>query len=633
METATELKPLKTLDSWVNPTTGVGGAGDKSAGFTFVPGTDRLWTGHNLAELYEVDDICARIVDALPAAVFERGWRLEENLDPAQSEAVRDALDRYAVQRQLQRTRRWARLYGGAALYIGCDDGPQEARLEYGGRLHFLQPYERDELQPHRYYDDPLSPKFGEASHYRLTPMRSAAVGPSIIIHESRLVIMHGVDTTPRKRAQNNGWGTSVLLRPMKAIQQFHAAYAIVLSLLGDANQNVYKWKGLADLLLRGQEDVLEARMRLMDRIRSTVHGIAVDADEEDFVRSQINVSGMDAVLDKYAVRIAAAAIMPVTVLLGQSPAGMNATGESDLRNWYSQVEIERREVFTPGLERVMRVLFRASNGPTGGQEPSTWSIKFNPLWAPTPREEADIRSVNAQTDQVYVEMQVLKPSDVAKARFTGDTDKQPLLTAEDIASLETAETTSVVTGAGAGDEGVELAPTQQAALITLNEARAQRGLEPWPDATEGAMTVAEFEATLKSKGAVVGEVEGKVEGAAVEGTPVAIATEDDAVEGIVADVPTIDETIAAIAAKMTEHGVDRCEHGIVNRCIRCGIERVRDFELGGDGRPVWRILWRPIGAQGYGAAPRVAAVPEPPVELETEPADARRSASPEAPA
>jgi phage-related protein (TIGR01555 family) len=463
-------KPLDTLDSWVNPTTGVGGAGDKSAGFAFVPGTDRFWTSLVLCELYEVDDISARIVDALPEAAFERGWRLEENLPAEQSEAVRDALDQFQVQKQLVRTRKWARLYGGAALYIGSDDGPQDSPLRYGGRVHFFQPYERDELQPWLYYDDPLSPKFGEPSHYRLTPIRNVATAPTVLIHESRLVVMHGVDTTPRKRAQNNGWCSSVLIRPMKAIQQFHAAFAIVLSLLGDANQNVYKWKGLADLLLRGQEPIIEARMRLLDKIRSTVRGIAVDADEEDFIRSQINVTGMDGLLDKYAIRVSSSAKMPVTVLMGTSPAGMNATGESDLRNWGSQVDVEKRDHFTPGLERCVRVLFRASNGPTGGVEPDTWSVKFPPLFAPTPREEAEIRSINAQTDQVYVDMQVLTPAQIAKARFTGDTEQQtPLVTPEDIQALEGVERPPAsFPGAAAGDAALDSEDEGQVPLTDI---------------------------------------------------------------------------------------------------------------------------------------------------------------------
>lgn len=60
---------------------------------------------------------------------------------------------------------------------------------------------------------------------------------------------------------------------------------------------------------------------------------------------------------------------------------------------------------------------------------------------------------------------------------------------------------------------------------------------------------------------------------------------------------PPTDEAASALAAKMTEHGVTRCEHGSSNRCRLCGVERVRDFIPGEDGEHAWQIAWRPIAA------------------------------------
>jgi SPP1 gp7 family putative phage head morphogenesis protein len=60
-------------------------------------------------------------------------------------------------------------------------------------------------------------------------------------------------------------------------------------------------------------------------------------------------------------------------------------------------------------------------------------------------------------------------------------------------------------------------------------------------------------------------------------------------------DLP--DEDIARLAAKMTALGVAQCAHGKTNRCRICGIERVRDVELGADNEPVWSVAWKPIGS------------------------------------
>lgn len=71
---------------------------------------------------------------------------------------------------------------------------------------------------------------------------------------------------------------------------------------------------------------------------------------------------------------------------------------------------------------------------------------------------------------------------------------------------------------------------------------------------------------------------------------PIEISSERFASEG-----PLEDGAAQALADKMTEFGVSRCEHGASNRCRLCGVERVRDFDVGADGAQTWRVLWRPI--------------------------------------
>jgi hypothetical protein len=65
------------------------------------------------------------------------------------------------------------------------------------------------------------------------------------------------------------------------------------------------------------------------------------------------------------------------------------------------------------------------------------------------------------------------------------------------------------------------------------------------------------------------------------------------------ADGPLSDEAAAALAQKMTDFGVARCEHGSSNRCRLCGVERVRDFQVGLDGAQTWSVIWRAIQKTG----------------------------------
>jgi uncharacterized protein len=109
-------------------------------------------------------------------------------------------------------------------------------------------------------------------------------------------------------------------------------------------------------------------------------------------------------------LRLAAAARMPVSLLMGQAPAGMNATGESDTRFFYDHVCAEQ-EALKPKLEGLVKIL--------AGDEDIRVSIDFPALWQMTDREKAELRRMEAETDRIYLQEGVLLPEEVAIKRFS----------------------------------------------------------------------------------------------------------------------------------------------------------------------------------------------------------------------
>ena len=53
----------------------------------------------------------------------------------------------------------------------------------------------------------------------------------------------------------------------------------------------------------------------------------------------------------------------PMTKLFGRSPAGMNATGESDLKNYYDYVDSQREAKVRPVLQKLLPVLAMSAWG------------------------------------------------------------------------------------------------------------------------------------------------------------------------------------------------------------------------------------------------------------------------------
>lgn len=162
----------------------------------------------------------------------------------------------------------------------------------------------------------------------------------------------------------------------------------------------------------------------------------------------------------------------------------------------------------------------------------------------------------------------------------------------------------------------LQITPTDLATIVTVNQALASVGLPPRMD-EDGFLTIAEFKAKHAESiaaGSAAGSgkppptppvppealapppmMPGASEGQSVpaNGPPALPPDAGDAPPPGVVQQTSKDQA-AALAAKMTEHGVEACEHGKQNRCWLCGIERARDFEPGEDG-PEWKVAWQPI--------------------------------------
>ncbi len=410
-------------DSWQNMLTGHGTARDKTT-FTMFQQDNQL-DFPTLEALYHNEDLAARIVDAVPEQMFREGFEVQVEDDAEASEGIEQQLHELAATEVLEETAIWARLYGGGAAFVGAQDGrePQEALSEKTVRaVTFLQVIDRFSLWPNTWYSDPDKPKFGMPETYRIFTPTVAGVTPpvNVIIHESRLITFPGARTSIRKRRVNFGWEDSVLQRPNQVLQQFGLSWAAATHLLSDAAQGVYKVKNLLDMIAGQNKEALMDRMAVVDQTRSTARMLLVDAENEDFTRTPTPFAGVAEMLDRSMQRLAAAARMPVTVLMGMAPAGLNATGESDIRQWYDQIRTLQHHVAKPRVKRLATILMLAKEGPTGGDVPN-FGVHFKPLWQPTALEESQRRLAGAQADDIYLGYGVTLPEEVRESRFGGD--------------------------------------------------------------------------------------------------------------------------------------------------------------------------------------------------------------------
>jgi phage-related protein (TIGR01555 family) len=419
-------KMLERWDSWANALTGIGTGRDKTTVTTFE--ADAQQNLATLEALYHNEDMAARICDEIPEMMLREGYEICAD-DQDSAGEVCDELTRLGASEAFVEGATWGRLYGGAAIWVGANDGQSsEAPLNEANirTIDFLHVIDRTCLSPATYYDDPAGLKFGEPETYRiLVPFGVSPFGvistTNLVIHESRLVLFRGARTSPRRRRAQQGWDDSVLQRCFQILQMFAMNWASASQLMSDASQGVYKIKGLFDMLSGGNKDQLLQRMQIVDQTRSTARMLMVDADSEDFDRKPTPFAGIPDMLDRSAMRLAAAAGMPMTVLFGMSPGGLNATGESDVRGWYDKIASKREQYLRPRFERLIKLVMLAKQGPTSGTELENWSLDFPPLWQMTATEESEVRYKVAQADQIYLLQSVVTAEEIATSRFTSD--------------------------------------------------------------------------------------------------------------------------------------------------------------------------------------------------------------------
>ncbi len=421
---------LTRADGWENVILGLGGAKDPSVYTSFVARTQL--TEPVLEALYVQDHFAARIVEALPREAMRPGWSLSLPGDPADTADVRDRFatreDELGVAAEMAQGACWGRLFGGALTWIGADDGRPPylpLREDVIESVRWLHTFDRRDVVVHGYYSDPAHPRFREPEVYRVRPQVAAgATGPAAIepggalVHASRAVVWGGQPTTEARRIELAGWDDSVLERCWDALRQTGEDYGAKSLLLGRIAQAIYKIKNLYALIAGKQMDVLTARMGMLEASRSRARAILLDT-EEDFINVTQPVAGVDSLIDRGVLRLAAAAQMPVSVLLGQSAGVLKDAGQGELELWAAQVEAWRTLELRRRHERIARLMLLAKDGPTNGAEPDKWEIKYRALREPTAKERAEVRKLQMETDALGVDKGFFPPEVVALQRFS----------------------------------------------------------------------------------------------------------------------------------------------------------------------------------------------------------------------
>lgn len=370
-------------------------------------------------------DVAARVIEMIPDEEVREGFEVKvADADKDAVESVEARIEELDLSAAWVRARCYERAYGGAAIWPVVNDGASDLSQPLDprqvDRVRGLVVLEALELQPRTWYGDATSLDFGRPETYWMQRHAEAGVTQvRVPIHESRLVLFPGRRVTQAAvPGARPGWGDSELQRVAPIVRDFDAAYSATAALMSDFAQGVFKIGGLDELVRHDSEGAVK-RLLSMDYQRSALRAVVID-DKDDFSRTSTPVSGLPELLDRHAQRLSAATGIPVTRLMGKSPAGLQATGDADDRAFYDLIASGQRSRQRQ-VERLVWFVLVENAGPFKGQEPDAWCVEWRPLWQASDKEEAERRYLVAQADEIYVKSGVLSPDEVAEQRFGGD--------------------------------------------------------------------------------------------------------------------------------------------------------------------------------------------------------------------
>jgi uncharacterized protein len=368
------------------------------------------------------------------------GHSQNDNADLAKS--VEDYAHNLACIPRLREATIFGRAYGGGILVMGLDDGQDvqepldEAKIK---SIKYLTWIDRRFVVAYTYYEE-LGPKFGEVEVYNvINPFGNQK---NTLIHESRVLRFEGAPVDLLMRRRLAGWTLSVLQAPYDTLRQFDTSFQAIANLMSDMSQAVMKINGLANLISTDQK-TLQTRMQMVDISRSSARMLYIDAENEEFSREPTPLTGVADTLQIQMLRLAAAAEMPVAILFGREPSGLNATGDADFRRFYDMIAGDQKDVLEPKLKRLYTLICLAKDSPTKGVLPGgPMQFVWHKLYEPSELEQSTIRFNMANADSLYVEMGALLPEEVAMSRFRNgdlnlDTEIQDHLRRAKIAAAE----------------------------------------------------------------------------------------------------------------------------------------------------------------------------------------------------
>ena len=398
---ADKQAPTATMDAFSNPAARTGFGTMDLLQATEYPMTRMTQNYQALPRLYRENWIVQNIIATIPNDIMRKWYEIKSGVGPDYIDRMTRLERKTQIRKKLLLGMYWGRLYGGAAgiiLIKGHNDMSQPLDLNTVMPDSFLGLQILDRwsgiFPEGSIVSDPEDPDYGLPEYYTI---REEETGNTAVrVHHSRVIRFIGRELPWMEQIVEQYWGESEIEAIYNEIVKRDNVSANIAALTFRANINYLESDGLDQLLGSANTRAQQNFWNLMraQSIMESNFGTRVINKGDVMHNTQYTFTGLPDVYDRMMMDVAGAARTPVTKLFGRSPAGMNATGESDLNNYYDYIDGLRETELRPIIERLLPIAALSA----WGEIPDDLDIVFPLMQTPDAEKTAEMgeRKTNA---------------------------------------------------------------------------------------------------------------------------------------------------------------------------------------------------------------------------------------------
>ncbi len=359
-----------------------------------------------LEAAYRGSWIVGQVVDSVAEDMTRAGVDVTSNESEQDMKDLQNAISRLQIWQSIQSLIKWGRLYGGAIGVLQIKgqklDTPLDLETVGEGQFQGIVVFDRWQLNPILSPVIDSGPEMGLPAMYQivnnptsLDPKAPTATG-QVSVHHSRCIRYTGIDLPYFQAITEMMWGESILERLWDRLISFDNVTMSSASLVDRANLRTVGIDGFREIIAAGgpAKEGLLSQFEMM-RSMQVNEGLTLLDKNDTFASTAYSFAGLSDMMLQFGQQLSGASQIPLIRLFGQSPAGLSATGDADIRMYYDNINAQQEAKLRNPFEVLLKVLWRSTFGEAS---PKDMEFTFTPLWQMSAMDKATVAKSNTET-------------------------------------------------------------------------------------------------------------------------------------------------------------------------------------------------------------------------------------------